>query len=249
MAEHSAVAVGEQTRTVSLYRLKVDVEPVAAGGLTPALVELLQPKGLHCGCGTTLHRGWLNTDVCVLRGANGLRTDIGCLVRVTGRWFYQHDLSQPLPIPDGKMPRIFAEHLVEHLERRQAVAWMTEMHRMLAPGGILRLSTPDLALYMNGYADPGQAFFRRHRDTMRQMKSTVMGNSRAWMVNQLFRYWGHEWIYDQEEIVALAESAGFPGDAVRRVAFREGADAEMAALDKEIRRDESIYVEITKPGA
>ncbi|MGE0713894.1 MAG: methyltransferase domain-containing protein [Alphaproteobacteria bacterium] len=229
-----------------LYRLRIDVEPVASGGLTPALFALLRLNALHCGCGPILHQGWLNTDICVFRGRNGVETKPGDLVRMTGRYYYRHDLEAPLPLPDASMRQILSEHLLEHLSRPMAVAWLADMRRILAPGGVLRLSTPDLEIYVRGYLDPEQAFFRRHVTLLREMNYSSAKDSRAWVMNQLFRMWGHEWIYDMDEIVALAVAAGFPRSAVRRVAYREGTDMKMAALDHPGRHDESIYVEMVK---
>jgi predicted SAM-dependent methyltransferase len=48
----------------------------------------------------------------------------------------------------------------------EAVMFLREAKRMLAPGGTLRLSTPDLRLYLSGYLDPKMTFFRQHHALM-----------------------------------------------------------------------------------
>jgi hypothetical protein len=71
----------------------------------------------------------------------------------------------------------------------------------------------------------------------------------AWMVNQIFRNWGHQWIYDVEEIRFIATLAGFSGDAVKECSFRSGKHSGLSSLDLENRSDESLYVEIFKSPA
>lgn len=51
------------------------------------------------------------------------------------------DLEElPYPFPSGQFQRIEADHVLEHLQNPFAV--MAEMHRILAPGGILHLRMP-----------------------------------------------------------------------------------------------------------
>ena len=68
----------------------------------------------------------------------------------------------------------------------------------------------------------------------------------AWMVNQIFRNWGHQWIYDVDEIRFIAGLAGFGENSVTECSFRSGRLAELSELDLERRSDESLYVEITR---
>jgi hypothetical protein len=63
------------------------------------------------------------------------------------------------------------------------------------------------------------------------------------MLNQLFHFYGHRWIYDEEELRHALAAAGFAPEAVAVRGFQRGAMPEMAALDRPVRRDETIYVE------
>ena len=144
------------------------------------------------------------------------------------------------------MDWVFSEHFIEHIEPQQAIAWLAEVRRVLRPGGIARISTPDLALYASGYHDPAQRFYQLHRQRLGQMGIHNTPPSRAWMMNQIFRYYGHRWLYDFEEIAGAATRAGFNPAAIRKVGFGSGSVPELAALDQPLRNDESLYVEIRR---
>jgi predicted SAM-dependent methyltransferase len=67
---------------------------------------------------------------------------------------------------------------------------------------------------------------------------------RAVMVNQIFRFYGHRWLYDQDELRYWAEQAGIAGEEIVACAYREGRVAELCVLDQPFRRHESLYVEV-----
>src|SRR5205823_12322625 len=118
---------------------------------------------------------------------------------------------------------------------------------VLAPGGLLRLTTPDLRRYVEGYAADGR-FFAKHR---RRVKLAIgvappMPARPAFMFNQIFYLYGHRWIYDAEELRYVLSQAGFDPVLMRVCAYREGARPDVAALDQTFRNDETLYVEITK---
>ena len=147
-----------------------------------------------------------------------------------------------------------------------------ELYRLLVPGGVLRLSTPDLALYMCGYVRP-PAGLRRHRHFLRSHgnrfapdRAYQLGDeyiSDASVVNNIFRNYGHQHVYDFEEFLRAAQLAGVNASAVcrsdlearglppplRRAVRRatEPANGSLACwLDQKVRSDESLYVHLQK---
>lgn len=46
-------------------------------------------------------------------------------------------------IPDGSVELIYTCHVLEHFKRRDVVRVLKEWHRVLQPGGVLRVSVPD----------------------------------------------------------------------------------------------------------
>ena len=55
-----------------------------------------------------------------------------------------HDVREPLPFADQTFDAAYALHIVEHLTPAEAASLVTELYRVLKPGGIVRISTPDL---------------------------------------------------------------------------------------------------------
>lgn len=212
---------------------------------TRAGLASLGVTGIEFAAWKTAHPAGLGSDIVRLRGPEE-SSDRGRLYRVDGeRYFVELDISEPLPFEEGSLDWVYAEHLIEHVTPPVARAWLTEVRRVLAPGGVLRLTTPDLARYVEGYA--GGGFFATHRRRMRAAGvGPPMPPRPAFMFNQLFYLYGHRWIYDLAELTHVLTRAGFAQDAVRRCGFRSGARADVAELDRVLRKDETMYVEVTR---
>lgn len=178
----------------------------------------------------------------------GLSTKPGVLCFIDDAYFYlQHDATKPFPIEAGVFEWVYSEHFIEHIPQNLALAWFKDMKRLLLPGGLMRMSTPDLEKYIRGYLDPEAIFFKEHVRRLRQMGVGNVPDRRAWLVNQIFRNWGHQHIYDFEEVKFIAALAGFEPKNARQCEFKSGEFAELANLDRDIRSDESLYVELKVP--
>ena len=59
------------------------------------------------------------------------------------------------------MPRsvaaVYSSHMIEHLDRDEARAFLEEVWRVLSPGGIVRIAAPDLSLLIRDYGETGDA--------------------------------------------------------------------------------------------
>jgi predicted SAM-dependent methyltransferase len=204
--------------------------------------------GVEFAAFRTEHPSGLGTDLAPLR-TEGETTEIGRIYRVDDQsLFTQLDIGNPLPFEDGAVDWVYAEHLIEHVPLPVAIRWLTEVRRILAPGGLLRITTPDLAKYIEGYvaARGGSGgFFAKHRRRLRMMRvGPAMPERKAFMFNQIFYLYGHRWIYDVDELRYALAAAGFAPEALRECAFREGSRQDVAELDTTFRSDETIYVEV-----
>ena len=208
-------------------------------------------SGIEFAAFATEHPEGLGTDLLSLRakqpadpeGGEPFVTRRGPLYRVDGRsLFTELDITEPLPFDDGCVDWVYAEHLIEHVPLPAALGWLKEVRRILTPGGLLRVTTPDLAIYIEGYDKGG--FYAKHRRRLGMVRlGPPMPARRAFMVNQIFYHFGHRWIYDAEELRYVLGEAGFAAEGITVCGFRAGARPDIADLDTSMRSDESIYVE------
>ena len=105
-----------------------------SGALVPPAGRTKHPSLLNLGCGTRFHAAWVNLDI----------TPAGSGVR-------QHDLRTRLPFKEGEFEAVYHSHVLEHLPHSQALPFLRECHRVLAPGGILRVVVPDLEMIARLY--------------------------------------------------------------------------------------------------
>jgi predicted SAM-dependent methyltransferase len=218
--------------------------------LAGELLARLGVRGLQYGAGDAVRRQWINTDLNSVEDDAGKVSEPGVLVRLApDRYYLQHDALEPLPIEDGTFERIYSEHFIEHLTLAEAITWLKQVRRLLVPGGYVRIVTPDLRRYIEGYGDRQQRFFAEHRSRMGGLpdfRDAGVPERRGFMVNQIFYMWGHRWIYDLEELRFAAASAGFEAAAVEERQYGEGRDPDVCAFDLAWRNDESLYAEITR---
>lgn len=75
--------------------------------------------------------------------------------------FINYDLMslQPLPIDTGTAEIIYSSHVIEHITDQAARNLFRESARVLRPGGILRLITPDINLNLAAFRRGDRAYF------------------------------------------------------------------------------------------
>lgn len=82
---------------------------------------------LNIGCGNKFHPAWVNVD---LVSANPKVQACNIL--------------NGLPFPNDSFDVIYHSHVLEHLPKEKAPAFVAECLRVLKPGGIMRVVVPDL---------------------------------------------------------------------------------------------------------
>lgn len=147
-----------------------------------------------------------------------------------------------IPCDDATVRVVYSSHMIEHLDRAEARAFLAEVKRVLRPGGILRLAAPDLSTQVADYLRTGQA------DEF--VAALHMGLSRpaGWRARAHWALAGprhHLWMYDGASLVRLLAEAGFTDAAVLPPgSTRITAPGE---LDLRERAAESVYVEAIRP--
>jgi len=112
-----------------------------AGGPADPLDSSVHPhrramKYLNLGCGDRFHPDWANLDLSS-----------------TGPGVRACDLRRGIPAKDGAFDAVYVSHLLEHFPRKEAQHLLKECHRVLRPGGIIRLAVPDLERIARTYLE------------------------------------------------------------------------------------------------
>ena len=98
--------------------------------------EIISHNKLHIGCGSKLLQGWVNIDI-----DEKLNPDIVL------------DVTKGLPYPDNSVACIHSEDFIEHITLEDGKFFLGECLRVLKPGGVLRIVTPDLNSLVLAYSD------------------------------------------------------------------------------------------------
>lgn len=142
---------------------------------------------LNLFCGPHAITGWTNYDAQALPGV------------------IAYDLRQRLPHPDGSAHFIYSEHGIEHLTKQEQVAFLKECRRVLRPGGVMRVSCPDLRTIIQDYLEA----------RLDRWSPGWTPESPCELVNHGLSLWGHKYVLDFVEMERFAKMSGFT--TVRRV--------------------------------
>lgn len=182
---------------------------------------------LDVGCGPHFHEAFINLDWTWRPGLDLC-------------W----DIRRGLPFPDGRFQGVFSERCLEHFDAKAGLVLLREIHRVLAPGGTLRIVVPDAGLYLRTYqlrqAGDTSATFPFEADQVAAGLWTPLTS-----VNRLYYQdrespAGHRQMFDFELLNASLDAAGYVN--ISRSDFQQGRDPTLL-IDTPRRRVESLYVE------
>jgi predicted SAM-dependent methyltransferase len=177
-----------------------------------------QRRFLRVGSGSHTDPGWLSVD----------------LVPVSASVVFM-DVTKPLPLPSDSFDAVQCEHVIEHIPYRAGQTMLREIHRVLRPGGTLRIATPNLDLVRRLIDrtddDPALAAYveqsnRRFgaRDELAEVTNP------AFTANRLVREWGHTFLYDEPTLRRALGQAGF--SQIVSVAPGESEHPELRGVDR-----------------
>ncbi len=150
-------------------------------------------KKLHIGCGLRLLEGWLNTDYFP-QSAAIVHLD------ATGRF----------PFDDDTFTCVYCEHMIEHIPLCAGGVMLQECRRVLKPGGVIRLATPDMAFLVKLLQQP---LGELEKDYVRWSRDHFIEDAPSYasiyVVNHFVRGWGHQFIYDAQSLRLALQNAGF----------------------------------------
>jgi predicted SAM-dependent methyltransferase len=205
--------------------------------LPPGVVKV------NIGSGLAVAPGWVNLDASLnafaahmpravqrlAHRASGSRLQFSreqYIEILRANRFVFRDVRHGLPFPSESVDYLYASHVLEHLEREEAVALVSDARRVLKPGGVFRIVVPDLAYFVALYGEG------RGDEAVTAIFSAGVSGSLG----------RHRYMYDEEGLRRLIGEAGF--HRMTRCEFRQGAMVDADLLDS--RPDESLFVEVIK---
>ena len=232
-------------RSLSAYHLELArrrvVSRATRQGTIRRYLDAHPVRALQLGTGHNLLPGWLNTDVHVFR-----RGHVEFL-----------DATRPFPIPDASFDFVYSEHQIEHVPLEAGDRMLAECHRVLRPGGVVRIATPDLeriARLARTPLDDDEAYYVAYISRMLGLPAPDPTR----VVNAMFRAFGpddasgHQFIYSFDTLAERLRAAGFA--QVVRCEVGESTHAMLrdierhadAVGDGRVVRYETLVVEATR---
>jgi predicted SAM-dependent methyltransferase len=155
------------------------MRPSAAVLRIPPAAEPAPPLKLHLGCGARHIPGFVHVDVAPA-------PHVDWVARV-------ERLSM---FGDNAAELIYASHVLEHFGRAEFPRVLAEWHRVLKPGGVLRLSVPDFAACAKLYYEKGL------EDGLNGLIGLICGGQRN-------AYDFHKIIFDETFLTQALHEVGF----------------------------------------
>src|SRR3990167_8963893 len=202
--------------------LKADVLRLAE------LVKIGKRLKLHFGSDVRVLKDWINIDIAPYRYRADYPFSDPPELRGGREDFFQIDFREcSLPFPDNSVELIFHEDFIEHLTQKETVLFLAETYRVLMPGGIHRVNTPELLSSLKKHCD---------------FKKGILGvDTEEWD-----RY-GHHHVLTKRFLEELAKSVGY-----REVVFNGRNKSSSNLIPKEYRpgddrtEEEQIFCDLIK---
>jgi predicted SAM-dependent methyltransferase len=209
---------------------------------------------INLGCGPVQPSDWVNVDGSMRAWlASRLPWFDRCLVALQlapatefGPKTVYANLTKRFPWGDKSADAIYMGEVLEHFTREAGEHVLRECHRVLRPGGTLRIRVPDHARFWTNYLREYDDVRRRPRPewslahtrwTEMYFRDICVGRPHLWQSIGHF----HKWMYDDVSLTLLLESMGFTN--VGRRPLHQSAISNVEAVET---RDDLI-VEGTRP--
>ena len=176
-------------------------------------------RRLQFGCGAFPAPGWINTNL-----------QPGAGVDLCG------DVRQGLPLPSDSIRYIASMHAVVELPYLDVVPALRELHRILEPGGVLRLGLPDLERAIDAYRAGDRAYFSIPDEETPSLSGKF--------IVQMTWYGTNLMMFTFDFARELLERAGFR--EVRRAEFGRTTSPFPEIVELDNRPRETFFVEAVK---
>jgi predicted SAM-dependent methyltransferase len=157
---------------------------------------------LNLGCGSHFNAQWVNVDFSK-----------------NGEGVIAHNLLKGIPFADNTFEVVYHSHVLEHFSKDDGALFIKECYRVLKPGGILRITIPDLEqiisnysrLLMTGKKEPGNEKVRADYDwIMIEMYDQTVRNNGG---GEMLKYLAEKNLVNEEFVI---KRIGYEGEMLRK---------------------------------
>ena len=152
-------------------------------------------KKLHIGAGPVVLEDWLCTDI------DPRSPQIAFL-----------DATKQFPFKDHSFDYIYCEHMIEHISWDEGLFMLKECRRVLKPQGKIRITTPDLEvfvkMYVNSSGSMNERYIKWSTENVLMWRNLGIYEP-AFVLNNMFRDFGHQFIHNEKSLLMALEKAGF----------------------------------------
>ncbi|HEY9166687.1 MAG TPA: methyltransferase domain-containing protein [Candidatus Kryptonia bacterium] len=207
---------------------------------------------INIGCGSVKPAGWVNVDYSM--GARLSRVPLYNLINRKLKLFdldphgnpwnwdgvLVRDLQKRFPWGDGEADVVYASHIVEHFSKKDGLRLLTECHRVLRTGGVIRIVVPDLKVLVEKYRTG-----KMRADDLVESLGVLYEtrNNRLKDFFASFLQFPHKCMYDTSALVEVLNSIGF--DAESKGPFESRID-DINAIELGERTLDAVIVEGVK---
>lgn len=195
---------------------------------------------LNIGCGSDYIKDWLNVGIFPEK-----EISYGMIKEISGAAVLHFDMTNKLPMKDGSVKYIYASHFIEHLNFEEGVKLLERCYDLMRSGAVIRLTFPDLELWVRNYCENNTDFFEKYKNYFLKNKSPEVKTKGEIFMSQVHG-WGHKWNWDFESMKHILGEIGF-----NNIEKKEAFDSDIPNIKGieprgEGRLLETIYVEAIK---
>jgi len=140
------------------------------------------------------YRNWLNTD---------WGNPASCK---EGIYSIYMDLNENFPLPSDSFDYIFSQQGIEHFTYYRGIHILGECFRVLKPGGMVRIETPNLVYFIDNYRANDKPVAKAVHEWAEELDAPP---THLTSLNMVVRHWGHLYVYDVETLTELCRACGF----------------------------------------
>jgi ubiquinone/menaquinone biosynthesis C-methylase UbiE len=174
---------------------------------------------LHWGCGPITPYGWVNSDIAPAPGVDVVA-----------------DIRNGLPLPDNRFDYIVSIHALPEIPYGDLDQALSELRRVLRPGGVLRLGLPDLEKAIRAYQTKDIDYFLIGDEVTKSLTGK--------MIVQLTWYGRSRSMFTAEFIKELLARNGY--QSITACEYRRTASQYPGIVELDDRQWESFFVEARK---